>query len=303
MLRLSIIRAIKSGVNNFFRNGWLSITSVSVVSLTLFVISFLMSIVFVSNKLFTEIRNKIGVNVYLNEKADKEIASQMMEEISLMGGVTEVEYTDKKEALTSFKQKVKENDIIIQAIDELRENPLEDFISIKVKDPRKYEIIEGKLITGEFKDYILKVDYSEHKTEINNLDKILSSVTKAGLILIVFLVFVAVMVVLNSIRLTMYTHKIEIEIMRLVGAGNWFIKLPFITEGALYGLAASILVTLSLYPLAILLASALENSGLQLNPILLLNQTIIFAFLIHLLIGIALGIFSSYVAIQRYLRI
>ncbi|MBD3238471.1 MAG: FtsX-like permease family protein [Candidatus Moranbacteria bacterium] len=303
MWRLSFFRAVKAGINNFFRNGWLSVTAISVMAMTLLIVNFLVFSIALSNMILEEIRGKIGVNIYLKQGTSQEKIDEIMQDLDVMPGVIEVTYTSSETAMENFREKTKNNKIIQESLDELKDNPLEDYLSIRVNDPKKYDIIESEIITGVNKEHISKVDYSEHKTEIENLDKIIGAIKKGGAILVLVFIIISVLVILNSIRLTMYTYKTEIEIMKLVGANYWFIKAPFITEGALYGFFASILVALAWYPLVIILTPSFDSFGASINPIEVLNNNIVVALFLQIVLGLSLGVTSSYIAIRRYLRL
>jgi ABC-type antimicrobial peptide transport system permease subunit len=166
----------------------------------------------------------------------------------------------------------------------------------------KYEIIENELAAGKYKDYVSKMDYSDHKVEIDKLNKIINSIRKTGVIMVLVFVIIAIIVTFNSIRLTMYTYRTEVEIMKLVGASNWFIRLRFITEGVLYGVFAALMVGIVWYPLARYFAPFFINAGIQINTVQLLHQNIVYILGIQLLIGVLLGVISSFIAIRRYLK-
>jgi cell division transport system permease protein len=303
MWQLSAIRAIKSGVNNFFRNGSLSITASGVMTLTLFVISFLFFLIYASNQVLEDIQNKIGINVYFKTDISEERIKEIKQELENLEDVEEIKYTSKEEALENFKERSKNNDVIMSSLDELSENPLEDSLSIKAKDSNRYVNIENEILTGDYMAEISKIDYSEHKNEIDNLNKIIASTKKGGFIMGGILIIISMLVTLNSIRLTIYTYKNEIEIMKLVGASNWFIRLPFLTEGVLYGVFGSLFVIIIWYPLSLFLSPSFLDAGISVSPLTFLNQTIIFFLPFQILLGAILGAISSYISIRRYLNL
>ena len=302
MFDVSFMRAVKAGIKNFFRNGWLSISTTSVMALTLLIASVLLALMLVSGHILAEIQDKISVSVYFYPETPLEKIMEIKENLELSSDIKEVDYTSRDDALGALKSKYENNDVIIDSLRELNENPLEASLSILVHDPSKYESLENELVAGKYKDYISKMDYSDHKGEIEKLNKIIVSIKSAGLIIISILIVVAILVTFNSIRLTMYTYRNEVEIMRLVGASNWFVRLPFITEGVLYGIFAAVIVTVLGYPLVSYLAPFFQNSGLEVNPMTLLNQHLFLVIGFELFVGIILGSLSSFLAIRRYLK-
>lgn len=303
MFKLSLYRGIKAGVKNFTRNGWLSLATTSVIALALFIVTFLLSLIFLANFLLREVQNKIDVSVYFTSETPEEKIFEVKHELELMSEVKEVRYVSQDAALELLKEKYQNNEIIMNSLRELKENPLEAALSIKVYDSSKYELIENMLIAGKYKNLVSKMDFSDHKQEIERLNKIIYSIRKVGVIVVVILMIVAVLVTFNSIRLTIYTYRTEVEIMRLVGANNWFIRLPFITEGILYGASAALLTMLIFYPLAGYLSPFLTRAGLPLSPMSFLAQNMLLILSAQILVGIILGATSSLIAIRRYLKV
>jgi cell division transport system permease protein len=302
MWKLTLYRASKAGAKNFMRNGWLSIATTSVIALTLFIISVLLSLIFVANLVLGQIQDKISVNVYFKSETEEKNILMIKDDLESMAEVKKIDYTSREEALGLLEEKHRSNRVIIDSLKELKENPLEASLSIKVHDPDKYELIENELLAGKHKDYISKMDYSDHKGEIDRLNKIIKTIRQGGLIAVAIFVAVAILVTFNSIRLTIYTYKTEVEIMKLVGASNWFIRLPFITEGVLYGIFATLVVGGIWYPLASSFTQFFANAGFQVDASQLLYQNLIYVVSIQLLTGIFLGVISSFIAIRRYLK-
>ena len=302
MWKTTLYRAVKAGTKNFIRNGWLSIATTSVIALALFIISVLLSLIFVANLVLEQIQDKISASVYFKTNTSEQIILKAKGDLELMAEVKGVDYTSRGDALGLLKERYHSNDVIMDSLKELKENPLEASLSIKVHDSNKYEIIENELAAGKYKDYVSKMDYSDHKVEIDKLNKIINSIRKTGVIMVLVFVIIAILVTFNSIRLTMYTYRTEVEIMKLVGASNWFIRLPFITEGVLYGVFAALTVGIIWYPLARYFAPFFVNAGIQINTVQLLHQNIVYILGIQLLIGVLLGVISSFIAIRRYLK-
>ncbi len=302
MWKLTLYRAVKAGTKNFMRNGWLSIATTSVIALALFIISFLLSLIFIANLVLGQIQDKISVNVYFKTTAEEKDILKIKENLESMAEVKRIDYTSREMALSSLEEKYQNNEVIIDSLKELKENPLEASLSIKVYDPDKYELIESELLAGAPKEYVSKMDYSDHRGEIDRLNKIIKSIRQVGTVMVLIFVAVAILVTFNSIRLTIYTYKTEVEIMKLVGASNWFIRLPFITEGVLYGIFATLVVGIIWYPLAGYFAPFFASAGIQIDTMQLLYQNLALIIIIQLFTGIFLGVISSFIAIRRYLK-
>ena len=303
MFKISFYRGIKAGVNNFFRNGWLSLATTSVIALALFIVTFLLSLIFIANYLLKEVQNKIDVSVYFTSETSEEKVFEVKKELELMAEIKEVHYVSEDAALGLLKEKYQNNEIIMNSLRELKENPLEASLSIKVYDSGKYELIENMLVAGKYKSYVSKMDFSDHKKEIERLNGIIYSIRKVGAVVVIVLMLVAILVTFNSIRLTIYTYRTEVEIMRLVGANNWFIRLPFIVEGILYGTSAALLTVIIFYPLAGYLVPFFIRSGVSMDLAGFLGQSFVYILGIQIFSGVVLGAASSLIAIRRYLKV
>src|SRR6185369_11095748 len=106
----------------------------------------------------------------------------------------------------------------------------------------QYDIITKAITNASFSQDISRVDYQENKMAIDRLTGITKLVERVGLTLGIVFVFIGVLITFNAIRLTMYSHKQEFEIMRLVGASNTYIQMPFVFEGIIYGVASAFVV-------------------------------------------------------------
>jgi len=300
---LTFWRGVKAGIKTFFRNGWLSVATISVIVLTLFIINIVVSVTFVSQKTLEDVQNKIDVSVYFKGESSEDDIQELKGVVERMPGVKEVNYTSKDEALSTFKEKHIGDDVILQSLEELG-NPLQPSISIKMENPDDYQEILNKVNAAEYKDIISDVDYySGKKAVIERLNNIIRTLRKVGAVIIAIFAAIAVLVTFNSIRLTMYTYQREVEIMKLVGASHWFIRLPFLTEGVLYGFFAAWVALLLFYPLVYFTSPFLVSTVSTVDFVGFLNQYSYGVIALQLASGMILGLISSFIAIRRYLKI
>lgn len=298
-----IKRIIKAGFINFWRNGWVSLATVLIMLITLFVIG---SLVFL-NVLFTStiarLQEKVDISVYFKTDALESDVAALKEKMLKLQEVQDIEYITKEESLTRFKERHKDNNLINQSLLELSDNPLGASFNIRAKNPNQYESINRFLESGNFDGIIDKVNYRQNKLVIERLSKILDSAKRIGFTITIFMVLIAMLVSFNTIRLAIYTSREEISIMRLVGASNNYIRGPFIIEGMLYGIFAAVITMFILYPLTFWLApKAMSFFGPpNIFGYYLSNFFEIFALL--LFTGILLGGISSVVAVRRHLKI
>ncbi len=296
-------RTIKSGLKNFWRNGWLSTATISIMVLTLIVISTLLMVNVIAGAVLTNLQEKIDVSVYFKLEASEEDILVVKSQLEKLDEVENVEYVSREEALARFKEKHQDNPYLIQGLQELGENPLEASLNIKAREASQYEVISEFLEGIYYSNIVDKVDYRQNKEVITKLSSLIADIKIVGLSLSGILILIVILVTFNAIRLAIYSSREEIKIMKLVGANNWFIRGPFIVEGVLYGIISSLMTLVILYPIFYFVSPKLSGF-LPIEDLFVYFQANFWAFLILLLgIGIVLGTVSSFLAIRKYLKV
>jgi cell division transport system permease protein len=296
-------RTFKEGLDNFYRNGWLSFATVSVLAISLYIISVTMILGVASTIVRQNVQEKINVSVYFNADVEEAKIQEIRGKLTVLAGVKSIDFVSKEQALEQFKKLGNNNPSISQALDEIGENPLLPALVIKAKSPEQYEIIVKDINGSSFATDISRIDYEENKAAINRLNTIIKLVEQVGMTLGIVFVFIGVLITFNAIRLTMYSHRQEFEIMRLVGASNIYIRMPFVFEGVFYGASSAVSVMIALFITSNFLVPITRGSiaGGSILDFYLGHFFIIFFLL--LISGIALGTISAVIAIRRYLKI
>jgi len=303
MWRVTLQRIIKSGLKSFWRNGWLSAATISIMVLTLIVITTLLMVNLVASVVLKNLQEKIDISVYFKSEAPEEDILIVKSQLEKLAEVQRVDYVSSEDALLKFRERHQDNPYLIQSLQELGENPLEASLNIKAQDPSQYEGISNFLEGISYSTIIDKVDYRQNKDVIDRLSNIIINVKLVGLSLSGILVLIVILVTFSAIRLAIYSARDEIRVMRLVGANNWFIRGPFIVEGVLYGIISSLITLAVLYPVFWFLSPKLSGF-LSINDFFVYFQANFWAFLALLLgLGVVLGIASSFLAIRKYLRV
>lgn len=299
----SLKRINKTGFINFWRNGWVSVATILVMVITLFVVG---SVIFL-NVLLTasldRIQDKVDINVYFKIETPEEQIFSLKNALSGLGEIKNIEYVSREEALANFKLRHQNNALIYQSLQELGGNPLGAVLNVKAKNPDQYANISRFLESSSYSDIIDKVNYNQNKIVIDRLANILTASKRAGVGVTVVMIVIAILVAFNTIRLAIFTNKEEISVMRLVGASNNFIRGPFVIEGILHGIFASIIAILIFYPLTVWLAPRIDNffGGPNIYDYFISNFFEFFGILLG--VGVTLGIFSSVIAVRRYLKV
>lgn len=300
---LTFWRGAKSGVRNFFRNGWLSVATISIIVLTLFIINTVFIITLVAKNTLEDIQQKIDVSIYFKSDADEGGAQALTKVVSNMPEVMEARYVSKDEALQVFKEKHSQDEVILQSLEELG-NPLQSSMSIKMKNPDAYQGILDRIRTSQYSNLVSDVDYySEKKPIIERLNNIIKTLRKIGIVVIGIFSVIAVLVTFNSIRLTMYSYRREVEIMKLVGANPWFIRLPFIVEGMMYGFFAAWISILLFYPFIYFSSPYIASVVPSVSIVAYLHANAFEIVAIQMVSGVLLGAISSFIAIRKYLKV
>ena len=302
MLTTSLRRVIVNAFINFWRNGWVSVATILVMVLAIFMAGSLILFQVLLNSTLDEVRKKVDVTVYFKLDAPEE---EIMRIEKLVGGLTEVESTEfvsREEALLEFKRRHDDNALISSALDELGTNPLGASLRIRSKDPSNYSTISLFFDKQNF-DAVDKINYQQNERIFTRLATVISVTRKAGLGVSIVLGAIAFLVAFNTIRLAIYTSRDEIGIMRLVGASTWYVRGPFLIEGVIHGFFASVFTMLVFWPLTLWLGPKAQNffGGVDLFEYYAGN--LFQFFFILLLVGVSLGVLSSFIATRRYLKI
>lgn len=300
----SFTRIFKLGATNFWRNRWLSFAATMVMTLTLLVISIFAIITLVIGTTTDSIKSKMDISVYFNDSATMDQITILQQKLSSRTDVKEARYISKEEALEVFKTQ-QQGKQVAQFLDP-NDNPLPRSLDVKATVAEKLEPIAEFLNQKEFRPIIHNVSYQENKKVIERLIAATSFIKEIGWVLSITFVIISILVVLNTIRLTIFTRKDEIEIMRLVGASDAFIKIPFVVEGLMYGFLATLLSTALLETGVISIIPRVQQYlGLsisqQVGRYFYGHFWLIFA--LELLIGLVIGVSCSLISIRKHVRV
>lgn len=300
---LTLNRIIKSGLVNFWRNGWLSTATVLIMSITLSVWTSLFLLNVILTSVLNTLSDKVDISVYFNLNAKESDILTLAEKITNLGEVSSVKYISVDEALEIFKKRHSDDEILLKSVKELGDNPLEASLNILAKDALKYELVSTFLDQSQYKNIISKVNYTENKTIIERFGNIIGVLRQSGVVVSLVLALITFLVAFNTVRLAIYSSREEITIMKLVGASNWFVRGPFIVEGALHGLIASAFSFMVIIPEVAIMGPKLFNFLPDINLVNYFGDNFWSILIFQTLSGITLGIFSSWFAVRKYLKV
>lgn len=296
-------RVLKNGFINFIRNGVLSFASTTIMVLTLLTLS----LFFIVNVAMTSgikvIQEKIDISAYLSDKTTEVQILELQKNLADLAEVKNVKYVSKAEALKRYKTQNANNKQLLESLEGM-DNPLPASVEVKVYDPSKLEQVTKVFEADQYKLIVTKVSYKENKVVIDKLVSATNFIKKVGFGATAAFALVALVIIYNTIRIAIFSQKDDIEIMRLVGATDWYIRGPFIVEGVLYGVIATGITMIALgailYYISPSLNSYFGSTGIDTTNYLRNNIPLMVA--LQLLIGITIGTVSSWLALRRYLR-
>lgn len=291
-------RSIRDAFKSVFRNFSLSIASISCITITLLIVSISMILSYNIENIAVLIKKDFSIVVFLDNDITSEEISNVESEINKLDNIDSYVFESKDEVASSWKESSEMFESIIDSWDE-NENPLADTFSIKVKDINRIKETAQNIKNI---NKVSLVRYGEGIVE--QLLSVLKVIEKFLIAVVVALVLVTIFLVSNTIKITIFSRRKEIEIMRLVGASNFNIKLPFIVEGLFLGFLGSLLpIIVTIYGYSALHQYvSLEN----ISPFLQLvtpSPFIYIVSLILLLIGTIVGMFGSSNSVRKYLKI
>lgn len=302
-MKKSLQRIFHIGWTNFKRNQYISVGTTGVMVLVLLLFSGLMAVNFLSSQTVMALQEKVDISAYFKTDISEEEILGIKSELEGLEDIKKVEYVSADQALSEFKERHAGDVIIQDSLIELDFNPLQASLNIKADDSSQFASIVQFLEANKFRSVIDKINYYENEKVISRLQSISNGIQNWGFLMTMFLAVIAVLVTFNTIRLTIYNQRQEIEIMRLVGGSNWHIKAPYLVEGGLYGAFAAVVTAVVFYPTLFFVSPKIESlmPGMSLMSYFLSN---IFQFLFLIFsIGVLLGVVSSFVAIKRFLKV
>lgn len=304
MLKNKIKRLLISAFKDLSRNIWLNVATVIIMVISLFTVTVMLAVDAIGNHALAALEEKIDITIQFKDDADEAKILELKKDLEERSDVKNVEYISKDQALINFRETHKDDKSINESLDELGDNPLFGVLNVKSNALDQYKQIDSYVVGNEnYKDMIEKVNFKENEKAIDNFSSVLKSVKEGIVGLSVLFIVIGVMVAFNTIRLAMYAHKTEIEIMRLVGAGNWYIRMPFIIEGIIFGIVSCFVAIALMFPAV----SYVSPKIMQFIPCFDLNNYFVSNLynitMLLLSMGVGLGVISSVIAIRRYLKI
>ncbi len=294
-------KALRLSVSNMWRNKFLSIATIFVMGILIFIFNIIIGVNYVAKSALNDLTRKVDIVIYLKDNTEYYQIQQITNELNKLDGVLEVSYTSKSDALEIVsKTHPKTAEFLARyGVD----NPLPASINVRTERPELHIMVQQFLNQEKYRHMLANIvtNTESQSSASNAVTKNLISLSNATnqIIFWVFVVFItgSVLIVSNAIQLTIYTRQREIYIMRLVGATRSFIQLPFLFEGLFYGLIAMLLATFLLF----IMATQIQIAQISIAEYIK-NIPLVTVFFVELAAVIVIGILCSFIAVYRYMQ-
>lgn len=290
-------RHLREGAKSLARNGWMTFASISAVTITLLLVGVFLAVIMNMNHFASKVEKDVEIRVHIDPAATKEDQDALKASIQSISEIDSIKFSSKEEELKRVIESFGDSGKSFELFEQ--DNPLKDVYIIKTKKPADTVKAAQKI---EKMQYVSMVQYGKGQVE-----KLFSTVKigrNIGVVLIAGLLFTAMFLISNTIKITIYARRTEIEIMKLVGATNWFIRWPFLLEGLFLGVIGSILpivLILAAYNSALgVLNGKLTGTIFELLPY---NPFVFQISALLMLIGAVIGMWGSVMSVRKFLKV
>ncbi|WP_240374402.1 permease-like cell division protein FtsX [Bacillus piscicola] len=294
----TLLRHGKEGMKNLGRNGWMSFASISAVTIMLLVVGVFILLIMNMNHFMDSVEEDVEVRVYIELTASDADQEELKSELQQLKHVKDITYLSKDEGLDQLIASLgEENKEVFESLRE--ENPLNDVFVLQATDPQLTAKVADQ---AETLPHIDKVDYGKQVVDqLFNVTKVFRTI---GVILVLGLMFTAMFLISNTIKLTIVARQNEIQIMKLVGATNGFIRWPFFIEGLLLGaIGAVVPIAVVMGGYHYLYANFADRLRLQFAEMVPVYPMTIQVSLILLAMGTIVGVWGSIASVRKFLKV
>ena len=301
---ISTSRVIKFAFTDFWRNLGLSLMTVTILILTYVALNLLVLVNFFTETAIQSVENRVDVSVYFGPDVSDDRIHGVRGNLTTLPEVKEVVFISREEALAQFRENHADEPEILEALNEVGENPLGAVLVVKAKDATDFGPILEYLQSSEVSSLVEDKTVEDHRGLVERLTEITGKIERAALGLTLMFALISLLIVFNTIRVAIYIHREEIAIMRLVGASSNFVRLPFLIETVMYNVVALVIVAAVLFPILKLIepsaASFFATEAVGLEGYFRANWVKIFGY--QLATVTFLSLVAAWLSMQRYLR-
>ena len=302
---VSSYRVTKFAAQNFWRNFWLSLITISMLLLTLLTVNTLLVMNVITERAIDLVEDRIEVSVYFQDYTEDTTITSAVAYLRSLAQVRDVQTISADEAYEQFLERHEGDEDILASLEELGENPFGPTLVIKAYSAEDFEIIIDALDNPQFADEIREKDLSNYEEVIDRIRETTDRVGGVAIALSAIFLFFAILIVFNTVRIGIFIHREEIGIMRLVGASNWFIKAPFLLEMIFLSLMSVGLAVGIMYPVLAIIEPRfnLYFGGQSVGLIQYFSENGLLIFGGQFLILVLITLFSTSLAMRKFLKV
>jgi len=245
---MALWRIVKFGLQNFRRNIWLSLATVSMLVLTLVTVNVLVTFNVVTQTAIASVEEKIDITVYFEEATEETVVAGAQAYLLGLSQVRDVVRVTPDMALERFREIHADDEDVLSALSEVGENPFGFSLIVTARDANDFPFILAALEHPSFSQQISQKDFEDYEAIISSINRATNSIRLFGMTLSAIFLIISILIVVNTVRVAIYVHREEIAIMRLVGASSGFIRAPFWFEALFYSFLATVATAVIAYP-------------------------------------------------------
>jgi cell division transport system permease protein len=298
-MRISTLwRHLRESLRSLGRNGWMTFASISGVAITLLILGLSLVIALNAQQMSNYVAGQLEVDVYLKQSVSDAQGQELADQVRTMPGVKSVEFVSKEQGFKDLQNRLgAEYKTVLSGLSE--QNTLPVRLVVKAEDPRQTLTIANQLRQLPDVDQV-----HDGKAVVDKVFRFLDVVRNIGLVFVGALVLTTMFLISNTIKITIFSRRREIEIMKLVGATNWFIRWPFLLEGAWIGVIGALLPYVAIVGLYQMVYERVGGTFAEITfpliPVSVLAERLA---LVMFGLGVLIGVWGGVMSIRRFLRV
>lgn len=304
---ISILRIFKFAIQGFFRNFWLSVVTITMMLMSMLAVTLLIGVDYIKQATLEGVEKKIDITISTKPGTTRDALNVLVDDLDKMPEVARTIVITPEENRQKFEEENSEDKIqeTLSLFGE-DENPFTFSLKVAANDLKSYSKILELINQEKYQSLVENSIYKDHDKFISKVNDIADGVNKYSWYVIGIFALISIIVIFNTIRISIYTRRDEIMIMKLVGAGNWFVRAPFILEGIFYALISIIILVVTVYPLINFVQPSINvyfRDDYAFNLAKYFQNNFIMIFGLQFVAIAVLNTVATAVAIRKYLKV
>lgn len=291
----SLCYFFRETVTSLVRNRFMAVASILTVTLSMFILGAFLSAVLNINHMATYLESQVEMTVYLKDGIKTDDVMAVGKQLKQLNGLKGISFTNKDQALANFRESMGDQAALL---DSMNGNPLPASYKISFQSPDQLQDAVNLV-----KKYPQVDDVQYGQEIVEQLYRVAQFIRISGIILIFFLAAAELFIISNTIRLTVFARRREIQIMKYVGATNGFVRWPFLFEGMVIGFIGSGISSILLWLCYRMIQEEIHNAGLVFIPLLAMYPFIVHVAIFLLAAGIIIGALGSAISLRKYMKV